>query len=333
MSSRFSRVGTVVVLVAMVVGCGDDADRTERAAVSEGAAQDLPATPPPAPRPPPRPPRVVRVVGEGGPDLRVGAQVAHDVPIHSGGAHLVLDFPDGARIELGPHSVAAVGTEGAAEVFLGEGRVRASISVSGGSARPPLRIGTPAGTLSIEGAGDVVVAVGPGGRAAAAVLSGVASVGQGREGEGGRPVEEGLQAGQYAIVGDDGVRTRSGPSDLEAAWAQVEEGAEVSSESATEDRVAARRARRDELETCLGRLETLVARTDTLGAGAAGAEQVNRAAQRAEVVAHAQRLGRLRRVCRTRYERLRALELASDGEGGGGEPAPRDRVHGLLGIP
>jgi hypothetical protein len=86
---------------------------------------------------------------------------------------LVLDLRDGARVTLDPGTRAAVGEEAPAQVYLAEGALHTQLPPMGGSSRPELRVGTPAGTLVLEASGESYVIVAPDGRALFAQLAGL----------------------------------------------------------------------------------------------------------------------------------------------------------------
>ncbi|MEM9067446.1 MAG: hypothetical protein AAGE52_03040, partial [Myxococcota bacterium] len=119
--------------------------------------------------------RIVRVGGGAGP-LRPGQTLDANATLSAGVSEIVMDLRDGARVELLPGSRARLGEEAPAQMLLAEGHLHAILPPMGNSPRPPLRIGTAAGTVEIGGSGDVWVTARPDGTAWVAVLGGRAAV-------------------------------------------------------------------------------------------------------------------------------------------------------------
>ncbi|MFK8002980.1 MAG: hypothetical protein AB8H86_25650 [Polyangiales bacterium] len=101
-----------------------------------------------------------------------------------------------------------------AQIAVAQGLVHVVLPPMGSSPRPPLRVGTPSGTLRVNGSGDAWALVLPDGRAWFAVTGGMAEVLVQRE-EGTESV--GLHAGQALVAG--AAEPTAGPVGEEAARA------------------------------------------------------------------------------------------------------------------
>ncbi len=105
-------------------------------------------------------PPLGRVAAPGaGPLMRPGQAVGPQTELITGQMPLALDLRDGGRVRFGAESRGRLGEEAPAQVMLGRGVLMASVPPQGNSERPPLRIGTPAGSVVLPGAGRCTIAV------------------------------------------------------------------------------------------------------------------------------------------------------------------------------
>lgn len=244
---------------------------------------------------------------------------------------LVLDLRDGARVTLEPGTRAAIGEEAPAEVYLARGALHGQLPPMGGSSRPELRVGTPAGTLVIAASGESYVMVAPDGRALFAQLAGMGRVYDGGLDDEGRPSAVPLRPGRSLVGGatdaTEGVGNVTAARALRVGFLEGGGGDEppagaldrrLEELSAFLDAVAEERSRGQEIQ----RQRVLASQA---GDSERGAEL-----QR-ELIAHSQVVSRQRSALRARWERARSLALLT-----GPEPDPaeaiRPRVRTLLGL-
>lgn len=279
------------------------AETPPRAPEVDPAAQAEPAAPAAAPV-------TVRVRRTEGPGASVSAGdvLSQGTPVRSGEGRVVLDFSPGARVELERASTTRVGELAPQELLVGDGVARADLPPSGNSPRPPLRLATAAGVVVVPGAGDVVVAALPGGRAWVAVLGGSVQLSGGALDDDGRPVVETLVAGRARLLQEPPAESTDAPTTLEQARA-LAEGLRRAAQAASEPAGRARReAREAALEEALVRYEGTVRDTDALRARQRELARTDPPAARAllpELVTHSQRLlreGEALTVCLERFE-------------------------------
>jgi len=145
------RFASVLALLSALGGC--DCAGSEPATEPE---PETPEAPPdttdesPHPEEPRGEPPLATVVSGWDRGREVQAEV---LEVAADAEPLVLDLRDGARITLDPKTRAALGEEAPAQLYLAKGALHAQLPPMGGSSRPTLRIGTPAGTLALEGSG------------------------------------------------------------------------------------------------------------------------------------------------------------------------------------
>lgn len=243
---------------------------------------------------------------------------------------LVLDLREGGRITLDPGTRAAVGDEAPAEVFLAAGALHAQLPPMGGSSRPTLRIGTPAGTLALEASGETYLVVAPDGRTLYAQLAGLGRVYSGALDDEGRPIVIVLRPGRSLVGGaeeaTEGVGTVTLARALRSGFVEAGDDAppgdaldaRLESLDTFADVVQAERTRGQEIQR-----QRVVASQE--GDTERGAEL-----QR-ELIAHSQVVSRQRDALRARWERARSLALLLEPDPDPSETA-RPRVRTLLGL-
>ncbi len=327
-------------LLASLVACGDSNPptnagdpATDETHAGMSAATKRPYEPPMLPptpedtRPPPLA-RVVRVENLQESTFRAGQRLGDTATIESGASALVLDLREGGRVTLQPETTARVGSEAPAQVILASGVLHAELPPEGGSARPPLRVGTPSGSVVIEGSGEVWVAANAAASTFVAALSGrIDAVAFDDAGEL-RTIT--LQPGQSLVLG--AAEPSDGPRDADAARAACR----LVIESASPTLPA------NDLETALARLlpdleaaEAEARRGEELQGGVRPDPGSSEAAARQRaLVEHGRALILRRRSLLTRFEilRARALRAARDGEDPDPSAQQRPRVRAALGL-
>ncbi len=200
----------------------------------------------------------------------------------------------------------------------------------GGSSRPSLRIGAPAGTLVLDASGESYVVVAPDGRTLFAQLSGLGRVYDGALDDQERPAAIPLRPGRSLVGG--ATDTTEGVGNIELARALrtgfVEAGDDeppsrtldrrIEALSAFLDSVAEERTRGHEIQR-----QRVLAAQD--GDAERGAEL-----QR-QLIAHSQVVSRQRAALRALWERARAVALLVEPEPDPSEEL-RSRVRTLLGL-
>lgn len=318
-------------LVALLSACGDGgAPPGPRPAPEPPAPEARPAPPsaPPQVEPSPRPlGRVTRVEGDS--RIERGTRVTDDRPLVTAAGSVTLDLRDGARVELGPGTIASLSDEAPALVLLAAGRARGRLAPAGGSARPALRVATPAATIEIGGSGDVAVLSLPDLTAWVVVLHGRCEILTGAAGDDRGPTAVSVVAGRSARIGREGIELGPGVArEEEIAVREVE-----LLRAAPAPTLEAAAARRAELAAAVDEAAGWVAEERVHGEALAGQQRAatpERARElQSELVRHAQARLRLRATLLGRWERERAATLA------GGAPLPAERaarVRGLLGV-
>jgi hypothetical protein len=327
-----------LVLLASLVACGDsnppaNAGDPVSDETHAGMSTKRPYEPPmlPSTRDDSRPPplaRVVRVENLQESTFRAGQRLGDTATIESGASALVLDLREGGRVTLQPETTARVGSEAPAQVILASGVLHAELPPEGGSARPPLRVGTPSGSVVIEGSGEAWVAANAAASTFVAALSGrIDAVAFDDEGAL-RTIT--LQPGQSLVLG--AAEPSDGPRDADAARAACR----LVIESASPTLPA------EDLESALARLlpdleaaEAEARRGEELQGGVRPDPGSSEAAARQRaLVEHGRALILRRRSLLTRFEilRARALRAARDHEGPDPSAQQRPRVRAALGL-
>lgn len=315
MKAEMARTFFLVVL-SLALACGGD----------EGATPEEPTLEPETPpivepethaAPAPIVARVGRITGEDGPALiRTGQDLEAGANLTTGASEVVVDFREGGRVTAGHGSRLRVGGEARSQALLGQGTALGTLAPQGNSPRAPLRIGLPAGSVEIEGSGNVFVAALPDGNAWVAVLSGACQVSAGATDEAGHLVRRSLHTGQALVLGPAEVEPTAAPGRLEqvqAMAAQLIGGMEA--RSAVEARAALGVAA-TAYDRAAAHLDTEVAR------GAQLAERHRREARGSDaatalqraLVDHSRALLRLRAIALVRFELLEALSMSQDAE-------------------
>lgn len=321
-------------LALLLVACGGD---EPEAAPPDETTQASPAwhqrPDPPEHQEPREPPaaRVARVeAAEGAPPsdypLARGSALDSTATIAAGQVTLALDLREGAQVILEPGARARLADEAPAQILLGAGSLRAVLPPVGSSPRPPLRIGTPAGTVEVGGSGQVWVTALPTGATWVAQLTGQATVSE----DGVTTVA--LTPGQSIVIGAEA--PTDGPSTLVeariAAQALIEQSSPADPASELDARVATMRAALDETILERSRGQEVASRQRA----AVMDDSVDEAARRAlqsQLIEHSRTLGRVRRQLLVAYERARSTALAAEAA-----PDPtatiRPRVRTALGL-
>ncbi|MEM7604828.1 MAG: hypothetical protein AAF411_05670 [Myxococcota bacterium] len=138
---------------------------------------------------------------------------------------MVLNFRDGARVELLEGALAVLLDEAPAQLVLARGAAHAILPPIGNSTRPPLRVASPAGTLTIDGSADAWLLVRTADVSWYALARGQGVVREGTEAE-----RVSLHAGQSYVSGSEG--PVGGPEDERTARAILAELAQSSAPSA-----------------------------------------------------------------------------------------------------
>lgn len=243
---------------------------------------------------------------------------------------LVIDLRDGARLTLDPGSRAALGEEAPAQVFLAEGAIHAQLPPMGGSSRPTLRLGTPAGTLALEGSGETYLVVAPDGRVLYAQLAGMGRVYDGELDEEGRPSVISLRPGSSLVGGasdpTEGVGQVGAARGLRSGFEEA--GATELPEGSVQPKIEWLNAFAESVEEERTRGQEI--QRQRVLASQAGNTERGAELQR-ELIAHSQVVSRQRAALRARWERVRSLALLV-----GAEPDPSEAVRGqvrrLLGL-
>jgi len=329
-----------LALLASLVACGDSnppASPNEPATETHAgpsAATKRPYEPPvlPSTRDDSRPPplaRVVRVEDLQESTFRAGQRLGDTATIETGASALVLDLREGGRVTLQPETMARVGAEAPAQMILASGVLHAELPPEGGSARPPLRIGTPSGSVVIAGSGEVWVAANAATRTFVAALSGRVDAVSFDDAGALRTVE--LQPGQSLVLG--ATEPSDGPRDADAARAACRMVIESASPThPVEDLQPALARLLPDLEAA----EAEVRRGEELQGGVRPDPGSSEAAARQRaLVEHGRALMLRRRSLLTRFEilRARALRAARGNEGPDPSAQQRPRVRAALGLP
>lgn len=285
---------------------------------------------------PPRPAPLARVarLGDGRPGpLRPGQTLDATATLSTGAERLVLDLRDGARVELEPQSLARLGEEAPAQLFLARGHVHAVLPPTGNSPRPPLRIGTPAGTVEIGGSGDLWVTVRPDGTAWIALLGGRAAVLTGEQDPATNTERRlDLTPARAVVAGRSLAEPTEGPTTVDAAralGAALMDGAEEREFAAD---LEAATAALDEALGAVAAERERGAALESRHRAAVSAMAAEAPAIMQELVAHGRALDAARDVLLTRFERARALALLVGPATADPTAVRRPRVRAALGL-
>lgn len=281
----------------------------------EGSPSEAPvAERPPSPSPPGSPEaservwaRVTRVRGEGDGIPSPGTVLLSDTSLRlPEGSEVVIDFPDGERLELFGPAHATLLRAGASILLLARGEARGFIVPSSRPPREPLRIATPATTVELGRSGDVWVAAGDDGRTIVGQLAGVSDswIGDGS-------VRNAVSAGEALRVHLDGkLDTLTGRTRLDEVRALAPK--KSNSSAGTKLPRASFSALRDAAVAALVALEGERARGVALIAEHRAAVATGKSAPpelRASLVAHSKALLERRTALERSWERLRAFAL------------------------
>jgi hypothetical protein len=212
-------------------------------------------------------------------------------------------------------------------VILVTGTARVTLPPEGSSARPPLWVGTPSGSVMVSGSGDIFLAVLPSGDVWVASLGGLARLSRGdASGDAHEAAEVDLRPAKAILLGRASIgEATDGPATLAAAV----EAARALGTSATALEGEALTARLSDLaarfDEAAGWLEAHVVRGRELDAEqrAASASDPERArGLMREIIAHGQALLTLKKVVLTRYEQLVATATFAKSQGTALDPDP-----------
>jgi hypothetical protein len=237
------------------------------------------------------------------------------------GGSATVDLVREMRVEIGPGARVERGSLRDGEIFLHMGALRGALPPIGGGARPALRIGTPAGSVVLAGAGDILVAALPSGDTWVAAFAGAVAVSrnevEGDEAER-RLVVVTLLEGHAVLLGRSAIaEPTEAPERLEAGWSTARTLMRESPPLGPAEVRALEASARARYDESLGWLEAELERGEAL------ADEQRRAAStdppRAreltrEIVAHSQRRVRLKEIALCRLEQL----AAASGFGGTG---------------
>jgi hypothetical protein len=265
-----------------------------------------------------------------------------------GEGRAVLELPAGARATLHGAGVMSLAEAPDQGLWIASGAVHVADPPAGLGSRAPLRVATPAVTLELQGAADVVVVVDPSGVTTAFVLSGhvEASVGEVDARRRLRTID--VVAGLRVRAADRLEEPSQGVPRLEEALASARElrsGAPTPSPvtppapaaAAVATSVPSLGASTHRLDEAMRWLELEQRRGRDLTARHRAAVQAGRSDEameyQREIVGHAQAVHALRQVVLTRWERLAlTAELRADAQASAQEIVPRrDRLRNLLG--
>ncbi len=225
--------------------------------------------------------------------------------LQAGTEAISLDLRDGARVEVLATSRVRLGEEASAQLFLGQGAVHVVLPPMGSSPRPPMRVGTPAGTLVVGGSGDAWVLALPDGAVWFAVTGGRAEVTDlASAPEDNNPRRIPLVAGRALVAGAE---VSDGPSTEAEARAALATLANGVTGSPSAERMPNAMA---SLTTALEEAEASWRRGEALQAAhreAAGTEAAQETL--AALVAFGQETERVRSALLFRYEVARSLAL------------------------
>ncbi len=329
------------VAILLLTACGgttDDSDpildpRDEPERIDEGHE--------PVRDPPPG--TLVRLTGTvtvDGAAARAGMDLEAELPIEvPEGGRAVIQLQNAGRVELDGPARARLVEGGSAQMLLIRGAAFAVQPPSGGSPRPPLRIGMPSTSIEIGSAGEVYLAAFESGACWVAVLGGsvALTVGEADNRRRLRTIDLGRRRAVAAT--DRLAEPTEGPTRLSAARAAAVQLAGAPYEPDEEAERAAVAAETVRLDQALRWLETEARRGRELTSSHRDAVQEGNPDEsmrlQRELVGHAQALYRLRRLATARWERLRArhLRLQMLNRAPTEDPVAlrSDRVAGLLG--
>jgi hypothetical protein len=305
-------------------GCSDDAERPETAGETPGE------TPPDeAHEPPAKAIRVIRGTGTAGERaLHPGEGFDRGELVQaSEGSRLAFDLAREVHIELMAGGRAIVGSSTPAEVIVASGMARVTLPPEGSSARPPLWVGTPCGSVTISGSGDVLVAVLPSSDVWVTILGGLARLSRGDvEGEARAPEEVELRPGKAILLGRTSINEPvDGATTLEAAV----DAARAVGERLPPLEGEALSARLSDLaerfDEAAGWLEAHIVRGRELDAEQRAASTSDPERARGlvrDIIAHGQALLALKKVVLTRYEQLVATATFAKSQGTALDPDP-----------
>ncbi len=248
---------------------------------------------------------------------------------------VVVDLLQEMRAEIGAGTEVVRGTLREGELYLLRGTLRATLPPVGGSARPPLTIGTPAGTVNLGGAADVLVSALPSGDTWVVTFSGAAELSRGLatdEGEERRLTKLALLEGEARVLGRSAIAeaTRA-PARVEGGWAAAAQLVEATPAIAPRGAQALAEAARAHFDEAADWLATELARGEALANEQREVAQSDPTRARAltrEIVVHSQRRSRLRQIALARFQQL----VAAEGFAGAEVSAERkSRAEELLG--
>jgi hypothetical protein len=234
---------------------------------------------------------------------------------------VVVDLAREMRIEVGGSSQVTRGELRDTELFLHRGAIRADLPPVGGSSRPPLRVGTPAGVVSVGGAANLLIAVLPSGDVWTVAFSGAAELTRGevRGDEGERRISKTpLLEGEARLLGRGSIaEATEAPDRVQGGWAaaaQLAEGTTALPAAQVQRLAEGARQRFDE---AAGWLAAELERGAALAAEQREIAQSDPERAREltrEIVVHSQRRSRLKQIALSRWEHLAAAEGFAGGE-------------------
>lgn len=308
---------TCVLIGAGLTACGESEPvESEEAEEVEVVVPEVQAEEQPTPNP------LARVSS----GTHRGRAIGPTTVLDSGGAILSLDLREGARVSLEPSTRARLDDEARAQVVLAEGALHAVLPPMGGSPRPPLRIGTAAGTVEITGSGECFVLALADGSAWVAALAGQAKVHAGAV-----DAEPLLLTPGHAVV-ISASETTTGLGDLDAARAVAATLVQGVVALEGEGEIEARLAALDAAITVATGARAETGALQDRHAAAVSAMSAEARTHMQGLIAHSRELERIRGELLTAYERARAYALLVRAS-----PDPtairRPRVRSALGLP
>jgi hypothetical protein len=326
-------VGRVVVWPLIVLGvvltsaCGDDDDGGETETAAPETGEIDPVRRHKAEKIAPHQlEELTRLAGrvrevQGAVTLNGEPMTAED-PFEAGGVirteadgKVVVDLVREMRVEIGASTHVTRGALREGELFLHRGAVRAELPPVGGSSRPPLRVGTPSGVVSLGGAGNLLIAVLPSGDVWAVAFSGAAELTRGEvagdEGER-RLAKTTLLEGEARVLGRGSIADATeAPDRVTGGWTAAAQLIEGTAALPAADARGLAEAAGERFDEAAGWLAAELERGAALAAEQREVAQSDPARAREltrEIVVHSQRRSRLKQLALSRWDQLAAVE-------------------------